>query len=106
MKKIMFGSLVLAAALLSGCATEMSDRASHVQIIDQAQASQYQFVANITGTSSLSGVSRQTGYQNAINEALDKAAVAGAQYVVIDPSSSPSYWATGQVVRATAYKNK
>lgn len=106
MKKLMIGSLVLAAALLSGCATEMSDRASHVQIIDQAQASQYQFVANITGTSSLSGVSRQTGYQNAINEALDKAAGVGAQYVVIDPKSSPSYWATGQVVRASAYKNK
>lgn len=106
MKKLIFSSVALLTFVLTGCATEMSDRASHVQIIDQAQASQYQFVANITGTSSLSGVSRQTGYQNAINEALDKAAASGAQYVVIDPKSSPSYWATGQVVRATAYKNK
>lgn len=106
MKKLVLSCVVALTTLLSGCATDMSDRASHVQIIDQAQASQYQFVANITGTSSLSGVSRQTGYQNAINEALDKAAGAGAQYVVIDQKSSPSYWSTGQVVRAAAYKNK
>jgi uncharacterized protein YceK len=106
MKKLMLGITVLLAVFLSGCATDMSERASHVQIIDQTQANQYQFVANVTGTSSLTGVSRQTGYQNAINEALDKAAEAGAKYVVIDPKSSPSYWATSQVVRATAYKNK
>lgn len=102
----MLSSMILLTTLLSGCATDMSERASHVQIIDQTQANQYQFVANVTGTSSLTGVSRQTGYQNAINEALDKAAESGAQYVVIDPKSSPSYWATSQVVRATAYKNK
>lgn len=106
MKGLMISSLILLTTLLSGCATDMSERASHVQIVNEEQASQYQFVANITGTSSLSGVSRQTGYQNAINELLDKAAESGAQYVVIDPKSSPSYWATSQVVRATAYKNK
>lgn len=106
MKKIVFGSMILLTSLLTGCATDMSDRASHVQIINQEQASHYQFVANITGSSTLTGIARHTGYQNAVNEVLDKAAEAGAQYVVIDPNSSPSYWTTSEVVRATAYKNK
>ncbi len=84
----------------------MSERASRVQIINQEQANQYQFVANVTGSSTLTGVARHTGYQNAINEVLDNAAEIGAQYVVIDPSSAASYWTTSEVVRATAYKNK
>ena len=106
MKKLVLSCVVALTTLLSGCATDMSDRASRVQIINQDQAKQYQFVANVTGSSTLTGVARHTGYQNAINEALDNAAKAGAQYVVIDPNSAPSYWTTSEVVRATAYKNK
>lgn len=105
MKKLIFGTILM-SALLSGCATEMSQRASHVQIINEEQAKQYQFVANLTGSSTLTGVARHTGYQNALNEVLDKAAESGAQYVVLDQGSSPSYWTTSEVIRATAYKNK
>jgi uncharacterized protein YceK len=106
MKKIMASIIIIMTAAISGCATEMSQRASKVQIISQEQAKQYQFVANLTGSSSLTGVARHTGYQNALNEVLDKAAESGAQYVVLDQGSSASYWTTSEVIRATAYKNK
>lgn len=89
---------------LAGCATAMSERASRVQVISASEAKQYQFVANLTASSSLTGVARHTGYQNALNELLDKAAAAGAEFIVLDPSSGPSYWTTSEVVRGTAYR--
>ncbi|MCW0935796.1 hypothetical protein WKH27_02395 [Pantoea agglomerans] len=106
MKLGRLGSVLVVITMLAGCATNMSERASRVQIISAEDAKQYQFVANLTGTSTLTGVARHTGYQNALNEVLDKAATAGAQYVVLDPNSAPSYWTTSEVVRGTAYKNK
>lgn len=89
---------------LAGCATAMSERASRVQVISASEAREYQFVANLSASSSLTGVARYTGYQNALNELLDKAAAAGAEFVVLDPKSGPSYWTTSEVVRGTAYK--
>jgi len=106
MKLGRLGSVLVVITMLAGCATNMSERASRVQIISAEDAKQYQFVANLTGTSTLTGVARHTGYQNALNEVLDKAATAGAQYVVLDPNSVPSYWTTSEVVRGTAYRNK
>jgi hypothetical protein len=67
---------------------------------------QYQFISNLASSSGLTGVARHTGYQNALNELLDKAAVEGADFVVLDQGSGPSYWTTSEVVRATAYKRK
>ena len=99
--------LLLAASLsLFGCATTMSERASHVQIISADEAKQYQFVSNLSSSSSLTGIARQTGYQNALNEVLDKAAAEGAEFIVLDQHSGPSYWTSSEVVRATAYKRK
>ena len=89
---------------LDSCATEMSERASRVQVISASEAKQYQFVANLSASSSLTGVVRQTGYQNALTELLDKAAAAGAEFVVLDPKSGPSYWTTSEIVRGTAYR--
>ncbi|WP_434639646.1 hypothetical protein ACMYSK_01420 [Klebsiella sp. I138] len=106
MKRLKIISVSLMLMTLAGCATNMSERAAHVQVISQEQAQQYKFVSNITGSSTLTGVARHTGYQNAMNEVLDKAAEKGAQYVVIDPGSAPSYWATSEIIRATAYKDK
>lgn len=99
-------SLLIAVILLPGCATTMSDRAAHVQIISAEEAKQYQFVSNLSSSSSLTGVLRHTGYQNALNKVLDKAAAAGADFIVLDQGCGPSYWTTSEVVRATAYKRK
>ena len=98
--------LVVASLLILCCATTMSERASHVQVISAEEAKQYQFVANLSSSSSLTGVARYTGYQNALNKLLDKAASEGAQFVVLDQASGASYWTTSEVVRATAYKRK
>ena len=92
--------------VLIGCATTMSDRASRIRIITAEEAKQYDYVGLIQGSSSLSGVARHTGYQNALNEILDDAAAKGAEFVVLDPKSKPSYWTTSQVIRAEAFKRK
>jgi hypothetical protein len=92
--------------VLIGCATTMSDRASRIRIIIAEEAKQYDYVGLIQGSSSLSGVARHTGYQNALNEVLDEAAAKGAEFVVLDPNSKPSYWTTSQVMRAEAFKRK
>jgi hypothetical protein len=99
-------ALLIAMLLLVSCVTAMSARASHVQIISADVAKQYQFVANLSSSSSLTGIARQAGYQNALNDVLDKAASQGADFIVLDQRSGPSYWTTSEVVRATAYKRK
>jgi hypothetical protein len=104
MKPTKFASMMLMSVLLAGCSTSMSERASRVQVISKEEANDYQFVANVSGSSTLTGVARHTGYQNAMNEVLDNAAKVGAQFVVLDPDSAPSYWTTSEVIRATAYK--
>jgi hypothetical protein len=97
---------VVVVLVLTGCATTMSDRASRIRIIAAGEAKQYEYVGLIEGSSSLSGVARHTGYQNALNEVLDKAAGKGAEFVVLDPNSKPAYWTTSQVIRAEAFKRK
>jgi len=99
-------SLLVMSLSFFGCATTMSERASHVQIISAEQAKQYEFVSNLSSSSSLTGVARHTGYQNALNDVLDKAAAEGANFIVLDQGSGASYWTTSEVVRATAYKRK
>ena len=103
MAKFCFVGMLL---MLIGCATTMSDRASRIRIINAEEAKQYDYVGLIQGSSSLSGVARHTGYQNALNEVLDEAAAKGAEFVVLDPKSKPSYWTTSQVIRAEAFKRK
>ncbi len=97
---LILGSFV---ALVSGCATTMSARASHVRIITVNAAAPCQFVSNVSATSSLTGVARYTGYQNALNSLLDQVAAEGANSVVLDPRSGAAYWTTSEVVRGTAY---
>ena len=85
---------------LIGCATTMSERASRIRIITEEEARQYEYVGSVVASSSLTGVARQTGYQNALNEVLDEAAAKGAEFIVLDPNSKPAYWTTSEVVLA------
>ena len=101
-----FKFLVAASLSLCACATTMSERASRVQIITAEQAKQYEFVSQLSSSSSLTGVARHTGYQNALNDVLDKAAAEGAQFIVLAPGSGASYWSSSEVVSASAYKRK
>ena len=90
--------------LLSGCATTMSQEASKIQIISIQDAKELHFIANVQGSSTLTGMARKTGYQNALNEVLENAAELGAKYVVLAPNSGPAYWVTSQEIMAAAYK--
>ena len=90
--------------LLSGCATTMSQQASKIQIISIQDAKELHFIANVQGSSTLTGVARKTGYQNALNEVLENAAELGAKYVVLAHNSGPAYWVTSQEIMAAAYK--
>ena len=92
--------------VLIGCATPISEQASRIRIITTEEAKQYDYVGLIQGSSSLSGVARHTGYQNALNQVLDQAAAKGAEFVVLDSNSRPAYWTTSQVIRAEAFKRK
>lgn len=96
--------LFLVTIFLVSCATQLSERASRVQIISAEEAKQYQFVSRVTGTSSLTGVAQHAGYQNALNELLEKASARGADFVVLDLGSEPQYWTTSQAVGGQAYK--
>ena len=98
--------LVALILSLSACATAMSERASHVQVISAEDAKQHEFVCQLASSSSLTGIARSAGYQNALNDVLDQAAAKGAQFIVLDAGSGPSYWTTSEVVRASAYKRK
>jgi hypothetical protein len=98
--------LITIVIALFGCATTMSERASRIRIITAEEAKKYDYIALVQGSSSLSGVVRYTGYQNALNEVLDKAAAKGADFVVLDPNSEPAYWTTSQVIRAEAFKRR
>ena len=91
-------------ATLCGCATTMSARASRIQVIDASAAKNCQFVSNVSASSSLTGVARYTGYQNALNALLDKVAADGGTSVVLDPHSGAAYWTTSELVRGVAYK--
>ena len=99
-------AIFIASLLLVACGTTMSERASRVQIISVEEAKQHEFVQNLSASSGLTGVARHTGYQNALNEVLEKAAAIGADFIVLAPGSGPSYWTTSEVVRAAAYKRK
>lgn len=96
----------MALAALLGCATTPSESASRINIISSDEARQYDYIGRIQGSSVLTGVARETGYQNALNEVLTKAAAEGAQFVVIDENSKPAYWTTSEVISAAAYKRK
>ena len=75
-----------------------------VRVVTADQVQGYQFLGTITASSSLSGVLQHTGYENALNELLEKAAQRGATHVVLDPKSEPHYWTTSQHIRGDAYR--
>jgi hypothetical protein len=98
--------ITLAVGLIASCATQLTERGSRIKIISAEEATSYQYVGIVEGSSTLTGLARHTGYQNALNEMLDKAAAMGADFVVIDKYSAPRYWTTSENVRAEAYRKQ
>lgn len=99
-------SIVALAVPLTGCAGQMTDRASRVRMAEADAVKECQFLGQVTGTSTLTGVARHSGYQNAINELLDEAAGRGASHVLLSRDNRPAYWTFAQNVRGEAYRCK
>lgn len=97
-------SFLLVAVVLAGCSAPMSQRAAMVRMTNAETVKDCAFLGQATGSSTLTGIARHSGYQNAINELLDRAAGMGASHVVLSPNSRPAYWTFEQNVMAEAYR--
>src|SRR5882672_3288707 len=75
--------LTVMALGLYGCSTTLSDRASRLRWVDQAQqVSGCEFLGIVDGSSTQSGIANiSTGRNNARNEALEHAASRGATHI-------------------------
>jgi len=93
----------VAAMALCGCGTTLSATARRVQRMEQPKASGCENLGIVEGSSSLSGVSRSTGINNALHEMYESAAALGATHVSYEDKKG-AYWSTGQHVQGTAYK--
>lgn len=102
--------------LATGCASKeqeppppapiaLTEAGARIQIISASQAQCYQYVGIVQGSSKLVGTQEDAGYQSALNEALNKAASMGADYLVIDDNRSVHrFWTDQEMVFATTYK--
>jgi|SRR5215831_12428157 len=92
-------------ALMSGCATTLSPRAAMVRVVNNREEVRgYKFLGTVTGSSVMTGVMKEAGFESALNEILEKAARLGATHVYIDPKYEAHYWATSQHVRGETYR--
>ena len=92
--------ILLTSCLVVGCASTPSKYALRVKIADVQEVSKCKFVTNVQGSSSFGNLAASTGIENAKNEALEKAAAAGATHVVWKDTS----WLMGSSATGEAYK--
>jgi len=105
-RKVFFVMSLASIFFISGCATVMTKEAARIKIATPEEVKGFEYLGMVEGSSSLSGIYRESGFRNSVNEALNKAAAIGATHLVLDKSCSATYWASGQYVRAEAYKEK
>jgi hypothetical protein len=97
--------ILFLASLVAGCATsDLSSRGAMIKVTSEQTVKDYKFLGVVEGSSSLTGVAKESGYRNALNEAMNKAAELGATHLVLDDRSKPRYWSTSIVVRGEAYR--
>jgi hypothetical protein len=104
MSRIVF-AIALLMLLSAGCATQLSTRAAMVRVVNaREEVRGYKFLGTVTGSSLMTGVMQQAGFENAMNEVLEKAARLGATHVYVDPKYESRYWTTSEHVRGEAYR--
>jgi hypothetical protein len=74
--------LLLALAILAGCALPTSQRARSVQAADEAMVARCQYLDEVTGWSGWGNLAQDAGMKNARNQARERAAELGATHVV------------------------
>lgn len=103
MKKLI---ILLSISFLASCSTRLSMDGSKVRVVrDKAEVQNMEFVATVEGTSTMTGVLKGKGYNNALNECINEAGKHGATHVLI-PEGRGVYWTTNQIVRGEAYRSK
>lgn len=94
---------LISGFILLSCATAPSPQASRVREASAGQVQGCEFLGNVRGSSGLSGIFREAGYNNALNDLMENAAKLGATHVVVQ-HKDPSYWSSGQYLRGEAYR--
>lgn len=76
-----------------------------VKVSGAEEVKSYKYLGVVESSSPLTGVARESGYRNALNDVMNKAADLGATHIVLDERSKPRYWTTSIIVRAEAYQS-
>jgi hypothetical protein len=100
-------AFAFAACSLALAACETTDpgqRAQPVRIVMAQDVRGATPVGQVYGSSSLTGLSRSQGYNEALAEVVEKAAALGATDVVLHHTPRPSYWSTTTTIRGDAYR--
>ncbi len=98
------GISILCITILTSCSTSLTDKGKKVRVVESKEAvSTMEFISNVEGSSSLSGLWRHTGYNNALNECINEAGDLGASHIFI-PKGRGGYWRWSQKVKGEAYK--
>jgi Domain of unknown function (DUF4156) len=105
MKKLIALVLLAIGLIAAGCSTGLTQQGSMIKIASHEEVKGYKYLGVVEGSSVLTGVAEDSGYRNALNEAMNKAAALGATHLVLDEKSEPHYWRTSEVVRGEAYRS-
>ena len=84
----------------------MTPEGSKIKVSTKDEVKGFEYLGIVEGSSSMTGVARDTGFRSALNEVMNKAAKLGATNIVLDEKSESKYWTTSENVRAEAYRNK
>lgn len=90
---------LLASSCLFGCTT-----ISKVAIARPDEVKNFDSIGSIRSTYPLGGLFKNFTYSMALNSALNKAAKMGATHFVLDPDSSPVFFAISETASGTAYR--
>ncbi len=77
-----------------------------VKVATAEEVKGFEYLGVVEASSALTGMAKESGYRNALNEAMNKASALGATHLVLDERSKPRYWTTSIIVRAEAYRPK
>ena len=90
----------------TGCSTALTQQGAMIRVTTAQEVKGFKYLGVVEASSSLTGVAKESGYRNALNEAMNKAAALGATHLVLDEGSTPRYWSTSEIVRGEAYRSE
>ncbi len=98
-------ALIALVVFAAGCATDLTQRGKMIKLATADEVKGYKYLGVVEASSALTGMARESGFRNALNEAMNKAAALGATHLVLDEKSQPRYWVTSIIVRGEAYRS-